>query len=94
MRLDKEVRELAMREQEGKEEEVNEENEALFMRDVQRRVGEKLKIQRVDGKARQASGGKVQGVGNGEGEKVVQVSAPERRRLARLALLERDPRLR
>ncbi len=96
MRLDKEVLELVMKEQEDKEEEtnLNEVDEALFMRDVQRRVEEKLKIQQVDRKTYQVSGDKVHGVGNVEGGKMVSVSAPERRRLARLALLERDPRLR
>ena len=84
MRLDKEVRDLATQ---GQEEEVD---QGLFMRDVQRRVETKLKgVGRED----EPSPGKVDQAEQVEEKKAVPVSAPERRRLARLALLKQDPRL-
>ncbi|KAI4689732.1 uncharacterized protein J4E84_003912 [Alternaria hordeiaustralica] len=84
MRLNKEVRDLATQ---GQEEEVD---QGLFMRDVQRRVETKLKgIGRED----EASPEKVDEADNVEEKKAVPISAPERRRLARLALLKQDPRL-
>ena len=84
MRLDKEVRDLAAQ---GQEEEVD---QGLFMRDVQRRVQDKLK--KADEKD-EASPEKVEQAEKVEEKKVVPISAPERRRLARLALLKQDPRL-
>jgi len=83
MRLDKEVRDLTAQDQE-------EVDQGLFMRDVQRRVETKLKgVGRED----EPSPGKVDQAEQVEEKKAVPVSAPERRRLARLALLKQDPRL-
>ena len=84
MRLDKEVRDLATQ---GQEEDVD---QGLFMRDVQRRVETKLK---GAGRKDEASPEKVDQADNVEEKKTVPISAPERRRLARLALLKQDPRL-
>ncbi|CAG5159662.1 uncharacterized protein ALTATR162_LOCUS5648 [Alternaria atra] len=85
MRLDKEVRDLAM----GDEEEDM--NEGLYMREVQRRI--EAKLQRADGNTNEAMEKKVQQVEEVKEAKVVPVSAPERRRLAHLTLLKNDPRL-
>ncbi|KAI4938915.1 uncharacterized protein J4E92_000196 [Alternaria infectoria] len=83
MRLDKEVRDLTAQDQE-------EIDQGLFMRDVQRRVETKLKgTERED----EASPEKVDKAEPVEEKKAVPISAPERRRLARLALLKQDPRL-
>ncbi|KAI4636199.1 hypothetical protein J4E83_001153 [Alternaria metachromatica] len=84
MRLDKEVRDLATQ---GLEEELD---QGLFMRDVQRRVKTKLK-----GGVREdeASPEKVDQAEQVKEKKAIPISAPERRRLARLALLKQDPRL-
>ena len=84
MRLDKEVRDLATQ---GLEEELD---QGLFMRDVQRRVETKLK-----GGVREdeASPEKVDQAEQVKEKKAIPISAPERRRLARLALLKQDPRL-
>jgi hypothetical protein len=85
MRLDKEVRDLAV----GDEEEDM--NEGLYMRDVQRRI--EAKLQRADGNTNEAMEKKVQQAEEVKEDKVVPVSAPERRRLAHLTLLKNDPRL-
>ncbi|KAI4705863.1 hypothetical protein J4E81_000748 [Alternaria sp. BMP 2799] len=84
MRLDKEVRDLATQ---GQEEDVD---QGLFMRDVQRRVEDKLK--KAEEKD-EVSPEKVDKAEQVEEKKAVPISAPERRRLARLALLKQDPRL-
>ncbi|KAI4938116.1 hypothetical protein J4E85_000555 [Alternaria conjuncta] len=84
MRLDKEVRELATQ---GQEEEVD---QGLFMRDVQRRV--EVNLKKADEKD-EAPPEKVDQAEQVEEKKNVPISAPERRRLARLALLKQDPRL-
>ncbi|KAI4645761.1 hypothetical protein J4E93_005339 [Alternaria ventricosa] len=84
MRPDKEVRDLATQSQ---DEEVD---QGLFMRDVQRRVESKLK---GAGREDEASPEKVGQAGQVDEKKPVPISAPERRRLARLALLKQDPRL-
>ncbi|KAI4664435.1 uncharacterized protein J4E79_003939 [Alternaria viburni] len=84
MRLDKEVRDLATQ---GQEEDVD---QGLFMRDVQRRVDTKLK---GAGTEDEAAPEKVDHAEQVEEKKTVPISAPERRRLARLALLKQDPRL-
>jgi len=84
MRLDKEVRDLATQ---GQEEEVD---QGLFMRDVQRRVETKLKGAGIED---EASPEKVDQAEPVEDKKNIPISAPERRRLARLALLKQDPRL-
>jgi hypothetical protein len=86
MRLDKEVRELASRDKE--EEEVD---EGLYMRNVQRKVEARLK--KMDAKKNEVVEKNVQQVEEVKEEKVVPISAPERRRLARLALFKNDPRL-
>ena len=84
MRLDKEVRDLATQ---GQEEEVD---QGLFMSDVQRRVEVNLKkADEIDG----ASPERLDQAEPVEEKKAVPISAPERRRLARLALLKQDPRL-
>ncbi|CAI9628638.1 unnamed protein product [Alternaria burnsii] len=84
MKLDKEVRELTVGDQD------EEMNEGLYMRDVQRRVDAKLQM--AGKNASQATEESQQSEDTG-GEKVIPVSAPERRRLARLALFKNDPRL-
>jgi len=83
MRLDKEVRDLTAQDRE-------EVDQGLFMRDVQRRVETKLK---GAGREDEASSEKVDQADNVEEKKAVPISAPERRRLARLALSKQDPRL-
>ncbi|KAI4628215.1 uncharacterized protein J4E78_000194 [Alternaria triticimaculans] len=83
MRLDKEVRDLTAQDQEGID-------QGLFMRDVQRRVETKLKGAGTEG---EAASEKVDQANDVEEKKTVPISAPERRRLARLALLKQDPRL-
>ncbi|KAI4682299.1 uncharacterized protein J4E88_005189 [Alternaria novae-zelandiae] len=83
MRLDKEVRDLTAQDQE-------EIDQGLFMRDVQRRVDTKLK---GAGTEDEAAPEKVDQAAQVEEKKTVPISAPERRRLARLALLKQDPRL-
>ncbi|KAB2110220.1 hypothetical protein AG0111_0g842 [Alternaria gaisen] len=84
MKLDKEVRELTVEDQD------EEMDEGLYMRNVQRRV--EANLQMVGKNASQATeeSQKLEETG---GEKVIPVSAPERRRLARLALFKNDPRL-
>ena len=84
MWLDKEVRDSATQDQEEKV------DQGLFMRDVQRRVETELK--RLDGKEG-VSQEKVEQEKKAEEKKVIQISAPDRRRLAGLALLKQDPRL-
>ncbi|KAI4949458.1 hypothetical protein J4E91_005197 [Alternaria rosae] len=83
MRLDKEVREMTTQDQEDID-------QGLFMRDVQKRVGVNLK--KTDGKD-EAPPEKVEQAEQVEEKKTVPISAPERRRLAGLALLKQDPRL-
>ncbi|KAH6881629.1 hypothetical protein BKA58DRAFT_396022 [Alternaria rosae] len=83
MRLDKEVREMTAQDQEDID-------QGLFMHDVQKRVGVNLKkIDRKD----EASPEKVEQAEQVEEKKSVPISAPERRRLARLVLLKQGPRL-
>jgi hypothetical protein len=84
MQLDKEVQEVNSRDQDEKG------DEGLFMRNVQRRVDAKLKTaEGEDG----ACEDQAQSAEKAEEKKVVSISAPERRRLARIALLKQDPRL-
>ncbi|KAI4621165.1 uncharacterized protein J4E87_006793 [Alternaria ethzedia] len=83
MRLDKEVRDLTAQDQE-------ETDQGLFMRDVQRRV--EVNLKKADEKD-EASSEKLDKAEPVEDKKTVPISAPERRRLARLALLKQDPRL-
>jgi hypothetical protein len=84
MRLDKEVREVATRDQDEKG------DEGVFMRNVQRRVDAKLKT--ADG-GDEACEDQVQPAEKTEEKRKISISAPERRRLARIALLKQDPRL-
>ncbi|CAN9217686.1 unnamed protein product [Alternaria alternata] len=84
MKLDKEVRELTVGDQD------EEMDEGLYMRDVQRRA--EAKLQMAGENASQATEESQQSEDTG-GERVIPVSAPERRRLARLALFKNDSRL-
>lgn len=84
MKLDKEVRELTVGDQD------EEMDEGLYMHDVQRRV--EANLQTAGENASQATEESQQSKETG-GERVIPVSAPERRRLARLALFKNDPRL-
>ncbi|RYO30149.1 hypothetical protein AA0111_g5470 [Alternaria arborescens] len=84
MKLDEEVRELTVGDQD------EEMDKGLYMRDVQRRV--EANLQTAGENASQATEESQQSKETG-GERVISVSAPERRRLARLALFKNDPRL-
>ncbi|KAL1799271.1 hypothetical protein ACET3X_003308 [Alternaria dauci] len=84
MRLDEEMREMAVRDQ---DEDIK---EGLYMRDVQRRVQANIEMAGKD--TNQATENSQQ-LEEAKEENVIPVSAPERRRLARLALFKNDPRL-
>ncbi|EDU42563.1 hypothetical protein L13192_06565 [Pyrenophora tritici-repentis] len=83
------------RQRQEEEEEESDVDEVLFMRNVQKRVEDGLKNYgtRTSDTMRGRHDTRDQDQEKEKATKPVPISAPERRRLARLALLKRDPRL-
>ncbi|CAE7187053.1 hypothetical protein PTTW11_07080 [Pyrenophora teres f. teres] len=92
LKADIEAEERQRQEEEGEENDVD---EVLFMRNVQKRVQDGLKNSAIrKGEATEARHDKRdQDEEKEAATEPVPISAPERRRLARIALLKRDPRL-
>jgi len=83
------------RQKQQEEEEQDDVDEVLFMRNVQKRVEDGLKKAgtRTSDATRAEHNMRDRGEEKVKATKAMPISAPERRRLARISLLQRDPRL-